>query len=142
MIQLETPEEPDAVVWLPLPQGQALNARLHWGAKAKQVKEDREFAQMAGELTRAEGMPLAQAIVTITWRGRGRMPDVDNIAGRCKAYLDGLQDAGWWADDKDIVWLSQSRERIGKGDEPKVLIRAWSVDNDLAGDTDDDADVE
>ena len=132
---LEIPKSPDAEVMLPLPQGQALNSRSHWASRAKQTKEDRAYACFVGELL--EVPTLKQAIVTITWRGRGRMPDVDNSAGRCKAYLDGLQDARWWDDDKDIVWLSCNRERIKKGEEAKLHIRAWRVD-----DVDSDAAVD
>lgn len=119
--------EPDAECRLRLPTGAALNSRIHWGKRAAQTKRDREYAEMAGGLIEAK--PITKAVVQITWHGRGRLPDLDNIAGRCKAYIDGLSDSvGWWKDDADIVWLSTSRERIGKNEEPHVYIRAWEAE--------------
>lgn len=126
MNPLEIASGPDVEVTFPLPQGQALNSRSHWAKRAKQTREDRQYAELAGGLVEVKP-PMEQAVVTVTWYGRGRLPDVDNIAGRVKAYIDGLQDAGWWNDDKDIVWLATSRERITKGEEPRVVIRAWRV---------------
>lgn len=118
--------EPDAICKLRLPKGAALNSRIHWGKRAAQTRSDRQYAAMAGSLIEAK--VLGKAVVQITWHGRGRLPDLDNIAGRCKAYIDGLSDApGWWHDDADIVWLSASRERIAKGEDPHVYIRAWEA---------------
>jgi Holliday junction resolvase RusA-like endonuclease len=119
--------DPDAECKLRLPTGAALNSRIHWGKRAAQTKSDREYAAMAGRLIEAK--PLVKAVVQITWHGRGRLPDLDNIAGRCKAFIDGLSDApGWWKDDADIVWLATDRQRIAKGEEPHVYIRAWESD--------------
>lgn len=122
------PTPPTAQVHLPTPRGLALNARVHWGRRAARTKIEREIAWRYGELT-APDVAMREAIVLITWRGRGRLPDADNIAGRCKAYIDGLTDAGWWPDDASIVWLSTSRERVVRGEEPEVVIKAWRADD-------------
>lgn len=120
--------EPDAECKLRLPTGAALNSRIHWGKRAAQTKRDREYAKLAGGLIEAK--KITKAVVQITWHGRGRLPDLDNIAGRCKAYIDGLSDSpGWWKDDADIVWLSADRQRIKKGEDPYVFIRAWEAES-------------
>ena len=128
---LEIPSGPDAEVRFPLPQGQALNSRSHWATRAKQTKHAREYAEPAGGVVTVDP-PMDQAIVLVRWQGRGRLPDVDNIAGRCKAYIDGLQDAGWWLDDTNIIWLITGRERIAKGEEPHIIIKAWRAEDGKA----------
>jgi Holliday junction resolvase RusA-like endonuclease len=117
---------PTAKCVLPRPKGAALNARVHWAVRAKQTKADRAHAKWVGELT-APAAPITQPLVELVWRGRGRLPDADNVAGRCKAYLDGLTDAGWWRDDADIVWIRATTERIAKGEEPGVVVRVWEA---------------
>ena len=110
---------------LPRPRGAALNSRVHWAKRAQDTKADRWYAQLEGELI-APTMMLRPRL-EITWRGRGRLPDVDNVIGRCKAYIDGLTDAGWWSDDSDIVSVTGTTERIAKGDQSCVVIRAWET---------------
>lgn len=73
------------------------NGRLHPHAKAKLTKEHRQFA----EATMRKRLNLNEdnsrynlgGKCLIEWRFKGRRPDVDNIAGLCKAYLDGICDA-------------------------------------------------
>lgn len=119
--------KPDAECVLPKPKGAGLNSRIHWAKRAKDTKSDRSYAKFVGELA-APKKKIRKAIVEVTWRGRGRLPDIDNIIGRCKAFIDGLTDAGWWEDDSDIVLIGAQRERINKGEDPEVIIKAWEAD--------------
>lgn len=118
--------EPVAECTLPKPRGAALNSRSHWAKRANDSRADRAFAELAGGLT-APAKPIKRPLVEIVWRGRGRLPDVDNVTGRCKAYIDGLTDGGWWRDDADIVWIRATCERVQKGERPTVVIRAWEA---------------
>jgi len=125
-----TDQPPDAECKLPRPRGLALNARVHWARRARDNKTDREYAKHVGELVAPQQM--RQPMLEITWRGRGRLPDVDNVVGRCKAYIDGLTDAGWWRDDADIVLIRATTERVNNAklaEEPCVVIRAWEADD-------------
>jgi len=60
----------------------------------------------------------------VTWRGRGRLPDPDNIGGRTKAYIDGLTDAGVWADDSVVRSITFRTERAERMCDRCVIIEA------------------
>jgi Holliday junction resolvase RusA-like endonuclease len=56
--------------------------------------------------------------------GRGRLPDPDNIGGRTKAYIDGLTDAGVWADDSVVRSITFRTERAERMCDRCVIIEA------------------
>lgn len=66
--------------------------------------------------------PIKQAFVTVTWRGRGRLPDLDNIGGKTKAFIDGLTDANVWDDDAAITSIVFARERVPSNADKGVWI--------------------
>jgi crossover junction endodeoxyribonuclease RusA len=85
---------------LPLP-GQSLHAHAKgsWRAKAKPVKDARQTAMWA---TRAawDGSPWKKAEVDYLFRlPDNRRRDEANLVASCKAYIDGVVDAGLIADD-------------------------------------------
>ena len=81
-------------ITLPWP-GSSLSghANGNWRAKAAATKKAREVAYWIG---RAANLPcLPNAVLTFTYHppARGGLPDVGNMPGRCKAYVDGLAQA-------------------------------------------------
>lgn len=87
---------------LPLPRVQGSNSRSHWTVRSRTAKSDRyvAFGTAGGRILRK---PLSAAHVVIDWHcPTKRLIDCDNALSRCKSYLDGLTDAGWWADDRSI----------------------------------------
>lgn len=106
------------VIDLPLPPDCLHpNARPHWAAKAKATKACRELACVVGRTKRPK-TPFAAAAFRVTfWLKRKR--DYDGLLSFCKAYCDGLQDAGIVANDSDfrpdgIVRFSGLKQTGGK----------------------------
>jgi Holliday junction resolvase RusA-like endonuclease len=87
---------------LPIPKVQGSNSRSHWVVRSRTAKSDRYVAfGIAGG--RIDRKALSVAHVVIDWHcPTKRLIDCDNALSRCKSYLDGLTDAGWWDDDKAI----------------------------------------
>ena len=98
---------------LPVPdQVLSPNARPHWAVKRRAVKAARELAW--GE-ARARwcwhGAPMRRVRLALFWTIIGRRcPDLDNLNASCKAYLDGIADAGVIADDsaRTVVAIESS----------------------------------
>lgn len=112
---------------LPIPKSRGSNGRDHWAARAKLTKADRMLARITGG-TVSPAMPLRFVALTIAYRVKGQQgPDVDNAISRCKAYLDGLTDAGWWVDDRVLVEIKAAVFR-GCGKDAGVTITAKDVE--------------
>lgn len=106
------------------------NARTHWRVRHKASRCDRTVAATlaTAEMRKiASWQQIRQAIVSVEWHGRGRLPDVDNIGGRTKAYIDGLTDANVWADDACIQSIQFTTQRIAKGQQPYILLKVYDV---------------
>ncbi|MFN7022237.1 MAG: hypothetical protein ACK4WH_13045, partial [Phycisphaerales bacterium] len=90
---------------LPIPKRNP-NSRGHWAVLAKKHAQDRRVAYLNGlaALNGKTAPRWAKARATITWHAGcdAHIPDADNAHARCKGYLDGLEDAGWYIDDKDV----------------------------------------
>ncbi len=93
---------------LPLPpRVVSPNGRAHWAAKARAVKAMRYRAAaetLAARGGRVKSWPTATVQVTYYHRDRRRR-DGDNALAACKAYMDGLADAGLVADDVSLTYL-------------------------------------
>ena len=59
--------------------------------------------------------------------GRDHWAAKANAIRRCKAYLDGLTDAGWWVDDRVLVEIKAAVFR-GCGKDEGVTITAKDVE--------------
>lgn len=106
------------------------NSRTHWRVRHKAARHDRYVAATLALAEMRKGAswePIRQAVVSVTWRGRGRLPDVDNIGGKTKGYIDGLTDAKVWADDSAIVSIRFTVERVRKPDQPHVVLAIEGV---------------
>ena len=83
------------------------NGRAHWRRKALATKRHRWWALLAAQdAIRAQRWPagVKQAEVRITYRDPvSRRRDRDNHLGMCKAYLDGLTEAGVIEDDCGFI---------------------------------------
>jgi Holliday junction resolvase RusA-like endonuclease len=99
------------------------NARVHHMARARRVKELREFVYWQTRQD-APSAPIAGPVVvsvTIGWpKGRKRQ-DPTNVGHCLKAVIDGMSDAGWWNNDKQVT----IREPIGQ--------QSWGVWSKGAG---------
>lgn len=90
---------------LPIPSLQGSNSRAHYRVRIKDAKADRFIAAL--ESRAIDVVQLKNPIVSVLWYCRTkRMLDCDNALSRCKSYIDGLTDAGWWSDDKKIVSMT------------------------------------
>lgn len=99
------------------------NARPHYQAKAKKVRQLREasrFAAVSARNTCGGGAIFRGAIhvrATIGWaRGRRRM-DGDNALAMLKPCFDGITDAQLWSDDRYAMFhpVEQMRDPEGLG---------------------------
>jgi crossover junction endodeoxyribonuclease RusA len=80
------------------------NARSHWAVTMKHKKAARAEAYYQARIGLKTAPPRwTKATVKITWYSKtARHPDADNALASCKAYWDGLQDAGVVANDRGI----------------------------------------
>ncbi len=102
------------------------NARPHYMAKAKVTKQHRQAAALVamGALNRNEPR-WKRASVQLAWTFPDkRKRDQDNLLARCKAYFDGLRDAGLIDDDSGLTHLPMT---IEKGDEAKLVMTVTKV---------------
>lgn len=100
---------------LPLPP-KALhpNARVHWKAKLKpKAKARGEAALVASTAPDKPPKPWAKARVRPTFY-LPRRQDLDNLGAWCKAYYDGISDAGVVANDSGLIPLT-AIQITGKG---------------------------
>lgn len=92
------------------------NDRLHWRAKAVQVKAIREAAALAARDYRRHHKPIDYpVIVTLVWEvADKRVRDAGASAPTGKAAIDGLVDAGVLSSDRhQIVVEERYRVEIG-----------------------------
>jgi crossover junction endodeoxyribonuclease RusA len=94
------------VITLPIPHRVlSQNARCHWATKSRAVKAAREVAR--GTTTVAGGACLMLTTARIDIRAFHtikRRRDRDNLISSCKAYFDGLADAGLIANDSGFTF--------------------------------------
>jgi hypothetical protein len=80
------------------------NRRLHWSAKSRLTRDTRQRAYILGRTALAgidHGKPAfdrAHVTAVIHFSRAGRH-DPGNASPMVKAAIDGLTDAGYWADD-------------------------------------------
>lgn len=86
------------------------NDRLHWARKARRTAELRTAAAWSAKnLTPVDRKQ--HVVVTFHFTNRNRR-DVSNWSPTAKAILDGITDAGVWADDND-AWVVGPDLRTG-----------------------------
>ena len=74
------------------------NDRLHWAVKAKRTKALREYGLMQALADNIPPHGTTHVAAFIGYPRNGRA-DPSNAAPTVKALIDGLTDAGTWADD-------------------------------------------
>jgi Holliday junction resolvase RusA-like endonuclease len=92
------------------------NARVHWSARNRAVREYRALAKYAAM---QDGRPVTvlgpvDISVRVLWPARRRKSDADNALASCKAALDGLVDAGVIGDDRQVQRMSIEQEKLDK----------------------------
>jgi Holliday junction resolvase RusA-like endonuclease len=109
------------VIVLPLPPRElSPNARPHWAAKARAVRQYRETAYLSA-LAECRARPLRVARVTARFYFRTqRRRDRDNLLASLKPAFDGIADAGVVANDAGMIHMpvEQYVDRI----DPRVEI--------------------
>lgn len=82
------------LITLPWP-GVALSghAKGNWRGKASATKSARNTAHWLALEAKVPRLPTAVLIFTYHPPARGGLPDVQNMPGRCKAYIDGIASA-------------------------------------------------
>ena len=121
---------PDAFeLWIPnVPSEIRGNTRCHWRVRHKLRKELREFTVLMtrSELAkRGEERPQwswAVAQSYWTWPNLRSMSDPDNLLHGLKACWDGMQQAGLFVDDRNMVHLPCIQAVGGR---PGVKIKVW-----------------
>lgn len=104
------------VVEIPLRLRSRLNAREHWGQRARRTRREREAAYM---LTPRVAVPCVVRIVRI---GKRRM-DGDNLQDSAKAVRDGVaQKLGVDDGDPRVTW--EYGQEIGKEYGVRIEIEA------------------
>jgi crossover junction endodeoxyribonuclease RusA len=98
-------------ITLPLPHKHlSPNARPHWRAKAKATKTARTSVavEVAAVMSFYESVAPRWKTATVLIRAYfkdARKRDKDNIMASCKAYFDGLADAGLIDNDSGLTHL-------------------------------------
>ena len=93
------------------------NAREHWASKARAVKTMRRAAwacaheTLNGERPMLTGPVLVDA--TIGWAKGRKTVDPDNAVAMLKSAIDGLTDAGLWANDREVTVVVGSQATWG-----------------------------
>ena len=91
---------------------QTANDRTHWARKAKRTKAVRYLAYMTARSQKLTVPTPCIAIAQIGYLAADKSRvDVDNAQPTLKAVLDGITDAGAWADDdsKSVGEISYRR---------------------------------
>ena len=110
---------------LPRPE-LSLNGRLHYINRSKLVKQERQYACYLGLQHRDSWKAPERAIISyefcVTTR---RVRDLENLIGACKAWIDGLCDAGILV--KDDCWhleIGYGRICLADREETRLMISA------------------
>jgi hypothetical protein len=111
-------------ITLPLPPAALKpNARPHWAAKAKAVKQCRRIGRVAAIAALAGAPPprwMRASVLIEAYFPTARHWDPDNLVSSCKAYFDSFQDAGLVENDREL-W--PERPVIGKDkDNPRLVL--------------------
>jgi hypothetical protein len=93
-------------VFVPVRPYNPLNTRLHWGARARRAKQQRDAVSLAvwgvlrGQAPRWYVLAPATSSKAIELTAHvGRLMDDDGLSAALKSYRDGLQDCGLIHDD-------------------------------------------
>jgi Holliday junction resolvase RusA-like endonuclease len=92
-------------ITLPLPDRiLSPNARAHWATKSRAVKAARATARYEATVAGGACLMLTTARIDIrAFHTIARRRDRDNLISSCKAYFDGLADAGLIANDSGFT---------------------------------------
>ena len=71
------------------------NSRLHWAVKARAVRASKEEIGWLAKAQWHDEKPMMKARISYFFYAKNhRRRDLDNLLSACKAYQDGLIDAG------------------------------------------------
>lgn len=111
MIIVTVPMAPDRLLF-PNKQGKS----LHWATRSKHRKISREAAYKAASLLHQKHKITSPVVLTIhaMYGSRRRLPDLDASISACKPMIDGLVEAGLLLDDRQMVKIVATHERVAK----------------------------
>lgn len=113
IVTVRIPMAPDRLLF-PNKQGKS----LHWATRSKHRKISREAACKAASRLNLPTISLP-VIITIHARygSRRRLPDLDASISACKPMIDGLVEAGLLQDDRQMVKITATHEKVTKADD-------------------------
>jgi len=100
---------------LPIKTGAGLNDRMHWRARARKVKAQREGTRLALFLNRCNWSELPLPLGIRLIRLSAGVLDSDNLQGSLKAIRDGVADAFGLPDNSPQFSWSYGQERVAHG---------------------------
>lgn len=102
------------------------NARPHWAAKARAVRQYREAAYLLA-LAERPPRPMRRARVTATFYFPSRRRrDPDNLLASLKPAFDGLADAGVVTDDSGLIHMPVEQRVDRRNPRVEIAVEALS----------------
>lgn len=125
-------------ITLPLPHRDLHpNGRPHWRSKARHTKTHRSLAYISacGALPIMEKPPRWKSakVQASFFMRTTKMPDPDGCIAWLKAYIDGVGDAGIFANDRELVWMHPKRAKDAKNPRVELTITKLNTEG-AAGD--------
>jgi len=103
------------------------NARHHWVVKARAVKVSREEIGWLAKAQWHDDEPMMKARISYEFHTDKRKRDLDNLLASCKAWQDGLIDAGViFYDDSEHLEMGQHMVVIGS-DSNKTFVKIEEI---------------
>jgi Holliday junction resolvase RusA-like endonuclease len=94
------------------------NRQAKYGYRAKRrAREELQRVAWAAALEAREDTPLAGKLkvrACVMWPKGSSRKDLDNLGAMLKGCWDGFTDAAYWQDDRQIVELTLTQDRLSK----------------------------
>ena len=109
MIRITVPMAPDSRMF-PNKAGKS----LHWQTRRSARAKSREAGYKAAKKCKPPKPIAGPVVCTIhaEYGYRRRVPDLDATVSACKSFIDGLTDAGIFLDDKQIVKIIATHQKM------------------------------
>ena len=107
----------ELTVYIPQAIWLSANDRLHWRPKAERTAALRMLGRNAAQVANIARYETAHVAAFIGYLRNGKA-DPANAAPTTKALIDGMVDAGVWADDDSTHVLGPTHLRGPKSDRP------------------------
>lgn len=98
--------------------------RLHWSERHRLTLEARQEAGWLAKVQWKDAQPMEKARISYEFQIKGRKKhDIDNLLAACKAYLDGIIDAGViYSDDIEHLEFGMVRAVYSGRDRTVIMV--------------------